>query len=96
MAAKKKSELSPSIAEQEKFLAGEKKKLAKKEIINILCEGGAALNSALIDAGLVDKVLFYISPKIIGGENAVSAVSGKGISKISKAINIKKTKRYQF
>ena len=64
------------------------KKLALMEITNILVEGGGTLNGALFDEGLVDKVLFFISPKIVGGKEAISAVMGQGISRIDNAIKV--------
>ncbi len=48
------------------------KMLAKKGIINILAEGGANLAASLLDEGFVDKVLFFIAPKIIGNKNRVN------------------------
>ena len=65
------------------------KKLAQLEITNILVEGGGTLIGALFDEGLVDKVMIFISPKIIGGKDAISSVMGKGISRIDKAIKLK-------
>lgn len=68
------------------------KKLAQLEITNILVEGGGTLIGSLFDEGLVDKVLFFISPKIIGGKEAISSVMGKGIARIDRAINLKDVK----
>ncbi|MDI6606501.1 MAG: bifunctional diaminohydroxyphosphoribosylaminopyrimidine deaminase/5-amino-6-(5-phosphoribosylamino)uracil reductase RibD [Candidatus Omnitrophota bacterium] len=68
------------------------KKLAQLNITNILVEGGGTLLGSLFDEGLVDKVLFFISPKIIGGKEAVSSVMGRGISRIDKAVRIKDIK----
>ncbi len=65
------------------------KKLAQLEITNILIEGGGTLIGSLFDEGLVDKILFLISPKIIGGKDAISSVMGKGISRIERAIKLK-------
>ncbi|MCM8763194.1 MAG: bifunctional diaminohydroxyphosphoribosylaminopyrimidine deaminase/5-amino-6-(5-phosphoribosylamino)uracil reductase RibD [Candidatus Omnitrophica bacterium] len=61
------------------------KKLAKMEITNILVEGGGTLIGSLFDEALVDKVMFFISPKIIGGREAISSVEGKGIRQLIKA-----------
>ncbi|MDD2752826.1 MAG: bifunctional diaminohydroxyphosphoribosylaminopyrimidine deaminase/5-amino-6-(5-phosphoribosylamino)uracil reductase RibD [Candidatus Omnitrophica bacterium] len=72
------------------------KKLAQLEISNILVEGGGTLVGALFDEGLVDKVLFFISPKIIGGKNAISSVMGKGISRIDNAIKLKEVSCRRF
>ncbi|MFA6216350.1 MAG: bifunctional diaminohydroxyphosphoribosylaminopyrimidine deaminase/5-amino-6-(5-phosphoribosylamino)uracil reductase RibD [Candidatus Omnitrophota bacterium] len=68
------------------------KKLAKLEITNVFVEGGGTLIGSLFDEGLVDKVLFFISPKIIGGKDAISSVMGQGISRVDKAIKLKNVK----
>jgi diaminohydroxyphosphoribosylaminopyrimidine deaminase/5-amino-6-(5-phosphoribosylamino)uracil reductase len=68
------------------------KKLAQLEISNILVEGGGTLIGSLFDEGLVDKVLFFISPKIIGGKEAISSVAGGGIAQVDKSIKLKKVK----
>ncbi|MFH1640942.1 MAG: bifunctional diaminohydroxyphosphoribosylaminopyrimidine deaminase/5-amino-6-(5-phosphoribosylamino)uracil reductase RibD [Candidatus Omnitrophota bacterium] len=65
------------------------KKLAQLEISNILVEGGGTLIGSFFDEGLVDKVMFFISPKIIGGKEALSSVMGRGISRIDKAVKLK-------
>jgi len=65
------------------------KHLARQGIANILVEGGGMLNGSLFDDGLIDKILFFISPKIIGGKDAISSVMGQGASRIDKAIKIK-------
>jgi len=68
------------------------KKLAQSQITNILVEGGGTLIGGLFDEGLVDKVLFFISPKIIGGKEAISSVMGTGITRIDKALKLKEVK----
>jgi diaminohydroxyphosphoribosylaminopyrimidine deaminase/5-amino-6-(5-phosphoribosylamino)uracil reductase len=65
------------------------KKLGQLEITNILVEGGGTLIGSLFDEGLVDKVMFFISPKIIGGKEAISSVMGKGIEQIDKAVKLR-------
>ena len=41
---------------------------------------GSGLNYSAMKAGIVNKVQAYISPKIFGGKNAPSPVSGLGVS----------------
>jgi len=65
------------------------KKLALQEVTSILVEGGGTLIGSLLDEGLIDKILFFISPKIIGGKDAISSVMGKGIARIERAIKLK-------
>ncbi|MGE5308143.1 MAG: bifunctional diaminohydroxyphosphoribosylaminopyrimidine deaminase/5-amino-6-(5-phosphoribosylamino)uracil reductase RibD [Deltaproteobacteria bacterium] len=72
------------------------KKLARMEITNVLVEGGGTLIGSLFDEGLVDKVLFFVSPKIIGGAQAISSVMGKGVSRIDKAVKLEAPKLRRF
>jgi diaminohydroxyphosphoribosylaminopyrimidine deaminase/5-amino-6-(5-phosphoribosylamino)uracil reductase len=62
--------------------------LGQREIISILVEGGATVNDAMLAAGLVDKVHFYIAPKIIGGTKAPGPVGGMGIAQVVAAIGL--------
>lgn len=65
------------------------KKLAAMGITSILVEGGGTLIGSLFDEGLVDKMMFFISPKIIGGKDAISSVMGQGVSRIERALKLK-------
>lgn len=71
--------------------------LAKKNIDSVLLEGGSTLNFSAIDAGLVDKVYSFISPKFIGGNGARTPIGGKGVSNIGDAffLDIKIIKRFE-
>jgi len=55
----------------------------------ILVEGGGELNWSCLSSGLVTKLILTISPKIIGGKNAITLVEGTGYPKISAGINLK-------
>lgn len=68
------------------------KKIAQLEITNILVEGGGTLIGSLFDERLVDKILFFISPKIIGGKEAISSVMGRGVVRIDRAIKLRDVK----
>lgn len=63
--------------------------LGESGIDSILLEGGATLNFAALDAGIVDKVQIYIAPKLIGGSTSKTPVGGKGIDKLSDAFKVK-------
>lgn len=68
------------------------KKLGRLGIANILVEGGGSLIGSLFDYGLVDKVLFFIAPRIIGGKESISSVMGRGVSRVEKAVRLKDVK----
>jgi diaminohydroxyphosphoribosylaminopyrimidine deaminase/5-amino-6-(5-phosphoribosylamino)uracil reductase len=61
------------------------KALADREITSVLLEGGAGLNAAAIQAGIVDKVMFFLAPLIIGGEGAPTPVGGVGVDQLRDA-----------
>lgn len=65
------------------------RKLGKIGISGILLEGGGEVNASAIKAGVVDRVCFFIAPKIIGGRNAKTPVEGAGVKKLSNALTIK-------
>lgn len=64
-------------------------KLGAMNIDGVLLEGGATLGFSALKEGIVDKVQFYIAPKIIGGHLSKTPVGGEGISNLSEAIKIK-------
>ena len=65
------------------------KNLATKGISNILVEAGPRLTSALIKSKIVDKVYFFIAPKIIGSDKSViNDLNFKSMSQIIKLKNI--------
>lgn len=68
------------------------KKLAQLELRHILVEGGGTLIGSLFDCDLVDRVLFFIAPKIIGGKDAISSVMGRGIAYVDKAVKLQDVK----
>jgi diaminohydroxyphosphoribosylaminopyrimidine deaminase/5-amino-6-(5-phosphoribosylamino)uracil reductase len=59
-----------------------------KGIDSILLEGGSTLNFTAIKEGIVDKVISFISPKIVGGKDALTPVGGYGIESIKNAITL--------
>ncbi len=52
--------------------------LARRGILSLLVEGGGTVHGAFVDAGLVDKVLIFVAPKIFGGP-APGPVAGTGV-----------------
>jgi diaminohydroxyphosphoribosylaminopyrimidine deaminase/5-amino-6-(5-phosphoribosylamino)uracil reductase len=49
------------------------KRLGEMEITGVLVEGGAKISASLLENGLVDKIFFFMAPKI-AGNNQLSAV----------------------
>ncbi|MEZ5307021.1 MAG: bifunctional diaminohydroxyphosphoribosylaminopyrimidine deaminase/5-amino-6-(5-phosphoribosylamino)uracil reductase RibD [Pyrinomonadaceae bacterium] len=62
--------------------------LRLRDLQGILVEGGGKVAGSMIDERLVDKVSFFVAPKIIGGVDAVPAVGGNGIGKMTEAVGL--------
>jgi diaminohydroxyphosphoribosylaminopyrimidine deaminase/5-amino-6-(5-phosphoribosylamino)uracil reductase len=60
-------------------------RLGQREISSVFIEGGGRVNAAAVKAGIVDKLLLFIAPKIIGGRNAPTFIEGDGIEHIEEA-----------
>lgn len=63
--------------------------LGQQNICSILVEGGAILSGSFVAKKLVDKVYFFIAPKIIGGKEAKTPVAGTGILNLQEALTLK-------
>ena len=59
--------------------------LGRREIQNLVVEGGGTLGYSLLEQGLVDKIYCFIAPLIFGGERAPSFIGGDGITSVSDA-----------
>jgi len=70
-------------------LPGVLEELRIREIQSVLVEGGTEVAGAFVDARLVDKVTFLISPIVIGGRNAPHAIGGMGASDLMDALRLK-------
>ncbi|HLK56832.1 MAG TPA: bifunctional diaminohydroxyphosphoribosylaminopyrimidine deaminase/5-amino-6-(5-phosphoribosylamino)uracil reductase RibD [Chthonomonadaceae bacterium] len=60
--------------------------LAERQIISVLVEGGGQLHAALLEANLAQKALFFIAPKLVGGQDAPTPLEGEGIATMQDAI----------
>jgi len=69
--------------------------LAKQNIDSILLEGGGTLNFEALQEEIVDKVIAFIAPKIIGGAEALTAVEGSGISSLADVIELENLRTIQ-
>lgn len=59
--------------------------LGTKKITSALLESGSELNAAFLKANLVNKIITYIAPKIIGGKSSIPSFGGEEIQTLSNA-----------
>jgi diaminohydroxyphosphoribosylaminopyrimidine deaminase/5-amino-6-(5-phosphoribosylamino)uracil reductase len=72
------------------------KELGRREITSVLVEGGGTLLGSLFEGGMVDKVIAFIAPVIIGGAEARLAVGGGGAERITDALRLSHVKVERF
>jgi diaminohydroxyphosphoribosylaminopyrimidine deaminase/5-amino-6-(5-phosphoribosylamino)uracil reductase len=76
-----------------KKLMGE---LGQRKVMSVLVEGGSILFGSLFDQKLVDKVVVFVAPVIVGGEKSKTAIGGRGVEKIMDAIKLKNLSEERF
>jgi len=62
--------------------------LGKRDVQGLLVESGARLAWAFVGAGLVDRLVVYLAPKLIGGEHAAGLVAGEGFVPVDAALGL--------
>lgn len=63
--------------------------LGKRDVQGVLLEGGPTLAWAAIQEGVVDQVVVYLAPKLIGGTEAPTLLGGHGFAPISSALDLR-------
>ena len=66
--------------------------LAERGMTNVLVEGGGELLGHFFDLELMDEARVFVSPKVIGGSEAVVAVGGVGRELMRKAATLRNKK----
>ncbi len=54
----------------------------------LLLEGGSILGGAMLRAGLVDRVMLFIAPKLLGGRGR-GLLAGEGVDRMAEALTLK-------
>jgi len=61
------------------------KKLGVLGIQSVLLEGGPTLNAGALQERIVDRILLFVAPKIIGGREAPGMIGGEGVWRMKNA-----------
>jgi diaminohydroxyphosphoribosylaminopyrimidine deaminase / 5-amino-6-(5-phosphoribosylamino)uracil reductase len=72
------------------------KDLARRSLQSVLIEGGPTLAGSFVDARLINKATFFVSPTIIGGRDAPSAVAGSGVDVVRHSLKLRDVKTTQL
>lgn len=64
------------------------RRLAARGIVTLLVEGGGEVHWSMLEAGLADRVMFFVAPRLVGGRGAVPVVGGAGAAQMGDAIEL--------
>src|SRR6266540_1985183 len=63
--------------------------LGKRDVQSVLLEGGPTLAWSMVEDRVVDKVVVYLAPKLIGGQDAPGVLGGRGFAPIAQATQLR-------
>lgn len=63
-------------------------KLVAENLCSVLIEGGATISTTFLRERLVDKMMIFIAPKLIGGDG-ISVVDGLGVLDMEQALQLR-------
>ena len=69
--------------------------LGERDVTSVLLEGGPELIGSLFDLRLVDKVVAFVAPVVIGGQSAPSPVGGQGAAGLAEALQLRDIEYHQ-
>ena len=71
-------------------LAAVVRELGRRGVLSLLVEGGGTVLGAFADAGLIDKVVAFVAPTLVGGP-APGPVGGHGVETLAQARRLVRT-----
>ena len=63
--------------------------LGKRGIISVLIEGGSAVNAAALREKLINHVLLYLAPTLMGGQDAKAVIGGRSPKRLAMALPLR-------
>lgn len=67
-------------------------KLGSMGIDSILLEGGGEVNYSALESGIVDKIMIFMSPIIIGGKESKRFIEGSGVNLLTNSFKVSNLK----
>jgi len=77
-------------------LAAVMEALGKMDIMSLLIEGGGTVIGSALAAGVVNKVMFFMAPKLLGGDDGIPVCRGRGPALMKDSFSLKRVDRMLF
>jgi len=71
-------------------------KLGQMSVMSLLIEGGGKVAGSALRAGIVNKVLYFLAPKLLGSSDGIPVFSGQGPDRIRDAFHLKRSEITRF
>jgi diaminohydroxyphosphoribosylaminopyrimidine deaminase/5-amino-6-(5-phosphoribosylamino)uracil reductase len=62
--------------------------LYEKGVTDVLVEGGSEVNGSFLRAGLIDKFIVYLAPKVLGGRHSLTPFNGEDVDSMEQALDL--------
>jgi diaminohydroxyphosphoribosylaminopyrimidine deaminase/5-amino-6-(5-phosphoribosylamino)uracil reductase len=72
------------------------RELARREMCNVLVEGGGRMLGSFFDADCIDEVIAFIAPRLIGGSAAPSPIGGAGSAELHAGRGLRNLETERF
>lgn len=63
-------------------------RLGEEGISSVMIEGGGNIHASFLENQLIDKVVLYIAPKLVGGKDAPTFLEGTGVKLMKDAVEL--------
>lgn len=70
--------------------------LGRMQITSLLIEGGGAVIASALQDRVVDKIMFFYAPKILGGDDGVPICRGAGPDAMKDCVSVSELKVHRF
>lgn len=64
------------------------RRLGERAWDSLLVEGGPTVAASFVEQGLVDKVVAFVAPKLVGGREAPTPLAGRGVARMAEALSL--------
>lgn len=66
--------------------------LAAREVMTLLVEGGGETLASLASEGLIDRVVAFVAPRLVGGREAPTPLGGEGVTRIADGLALEEVR----
>ena len=63
--------------------------LGKRGVTSVLIEGGSTVNAGLLRQKLANRVVLYLAPTLMGGQDAVAVIGDHSPKRLAQALRLR-------